>query len=212
VYLFDTGDWDSAREYVADDTIVFVNIDISTLPADEVRQLLATRRVVFMVMIDTQPYYPLPAPAFYNVFYTVEKPGTCSKLYYDTTDPCFKSVLGETIPVLYDYQVSRNQKVADAVWWAGVPEYMCNYSYKLYNAGAIVEVPFDGTWKSADWLGKYVDVVRKCVLPSLQPRSIIWLAYQGSGIPEWHECNPVEECWRQLCEARGWLLLDLRNR
>jgi hypothetical protein len=80
VYLFNTSDWSTARLYVDDYSIIICTYGISTLTPDEVRQLVANKKVVFVIEVDTEPHYPGDAPAWYGVFYTVLAPRSCVRL------------------------------------------------------------------------------------------------------------------------------------
>jgi len=71
-------------------------------------------------------------------------------------------------------------------------------------------VPCDGFWKSADWLGRYVDAISSCLLGTATPYRIIYLGHYTSGMPEWHECHPLDACWYTLAKSRGWKVVDLR--
>jgi hypothetical protein len=209
VYLFNQGDWSTAKSYVTDGTIVFVDMDINTLSSNEVQQLVSTKHVVFAVMIDTQPSFKNPAPAFYPVFYTVLAPPSCG---YDTvyvTDSCFASVLGSSVHALWDYCVSTDYKVSGVKKWTG---YLCGWGYKVYEAGAIIEIPYDGAWMFADYLGQYVDSITKCLLGWEQPSRIIYLAGYTSDLPLSHYCYPADQCWEQLCNQRKWVLIDKRTK
>jgi len=207
VYLFNRGDWDTAKNYVIDGALIFCRETIDTLPSSEVETLVGEKRVVFVIMVDTGPYYPRPTPAFYPVFYTVLRPPSCGSDIGNVTDPCFRQFLGSSVPALVDYCVSLSHKVSGARNWTGDS---CGWGYMKYEKGAIVEVPCDGIWKSADWLGRYVDAISNCLLARPRPSRILYLSDYISSIPGWHECYPMDACWKALCAARGWRLVDLR--
>jgi len=207
VYLFREADWSTAKRYADDDSLIFCTHGIDTLPSGEVRELVASKRVVFVIEVDTEPYYPLPAPAWYPVFYTVLKPPFCGVNVATVTDPCFRQFLGYSVPALWDYCVSLRYKVSGAWNWTGDS---CGWGYKVYEKGAIVEVPYDGFWESAEWLGRFVDAISNCLLGLRRPLRILYLGRYVSGTPGWHLCHPIDACWRALASARKWRLVDLR--
>jgi hypothetical protein len=211
VYLFNEGDWSKAKDYVDDDTIIFVTIGVGGISNTEVQNLVNSKRVVFMVEIDTEPYYPRDAPAFYNVFYTVLAP-SCG--YADdnyVVDPEFTNYLYDRVPADIDYFTPRTQKVSGTVDWARYTgSTICGWSYKKYSYGAIMEIPYDGFWKDVDWLGRYVDAASNILLKISRPYRILYLGRYTSGDPNWHGCYPVDACWKTLCSNRGWTLIDLR--
>ena len=209
VYLFNANDWDTAKQYITDGSIVFCTYTISTLTPDEVRQLVTEKKVVFVIEVDTEPYYPLEAPAWYGVFYTVPAPQRCAPVtYVGVTDSDFRKFLGTSVLEWYDYQVSLNVKVPGTKNWTGDS---CGWGYKRYERGAIIEVPSDGLWKDADWLGKYVDAISNILLGVSQPARILYLGHYTSSDPSWHACHPIDNCWKTLAQTRGWSVLDMRT-
>jgi len=207
VYLFNMNDWGTAKKYVDDYALIFVNVDINTLSSSEVNDLVRDRPVAFVAEIDTQPYWKSPAPAFYPIFYTVLRPPACGHDVVNVTDPCFRQFLGGAVPALWDYNVGLSYKVSGTRHWTGDS---CGWGYKKYEGGAIVEVPYHGVWKSADWLGRYVDAISNCLLGRRWPRRILYLGGYATDVPGWHEYPTADATWRALCERRGWKLIDLR--
>jgi hypothetical protein len=208
IYLFKEHGWAMAKQYVDDYTIIFCWMTIPTLSADAVRQLVASKKVVFAIEVDTQPYYPYNAPAWYGVFYTVLAPRSCGMCADNVTDPDFQRFLGSRVPCDIDYNVSLSYKVSGARNWSGDS---CGWGYKRYERGAIIEVPYDGYWMDADWLGKYVDAISNILLGVSRPARVLYLGHYISGNPGWHACNPIDECWKALAQARGWRVVDLRT-
>jgi hypothetical protein len=207
VYLFKENDWSTAKQYVTDNSIIICWMTIPTLTPDEVRQLVASKKVVFVIEVDTQPYYPYSAPAWYGVFYTVLAPRSCGMCASNVTDPDFQRFLGSSVPCLFDYNVGLSQKVSGAKNWSGDS---CGWGYKRYEQGAIIEVPYDGYWEDADWLGKYVDAISNILLGVSRPAGVLYLGHYITGAPDWHACNPIDNCWTALAQARGWRVVDLR--
>lgn len=207
IYLFKEHDWATAKQYVDDYSIIICSMNIPTLPADEVRQLVANKKVVFVIEVDTGPNYPGNAPAWYNVFYTVLAPSSCDMCVNNVTDPDFQRFLGSSVHCLIDYNVSLSYKVSGAKNWTGDS---CGWGYKKYERGAIIEVPYDGYWMDADWLGKYVDAISSILLGASRPARILYLGLYISGSPGWHACYPIDNCWKAIAQARGWRVVDLR--
>ena len=208
IYLFKENDWATAKQYVTDYSIIICYMNINTLTPDEVSQLVANKKVVFVIEVDTQPYYPYNAPAWYNVFYTVLAPRSCGMCTSNVTDPDFQKFFGSSVPCLVDYNVDLSRKVSGARNWTGDS---CGWGYKKYERGAIIEVPYDGYWMDADWLGKYVDAISSILLDVSRPVRILYLGHYISGSPGWHTCHPIDACWKALAQARGWRVVDLRT-
>ena len=208
IYLFKENDWATAKQYVTDYSIIICHMNINTLTPDEVSQLVANKKVVFVIEVDTQPYYPYNAPAWYNVFYTVLAPRSCGMCTSNVTDPDFQKFFGSSVPCLVDYNVDLSRKVSGARNWTGDS---CGWGYKKYERGAIIEVPYDGYWMDADWLGKYVDAISSILLDVSRPVRILYLGHYISGSPGWHTCHPIDACWKALAQARGWRVVDLRT-
>jgi hypothetical protein len=212
IYLFNMHDWGAAKQYVTDYAIIFCTFDIDTLTPSEVSSLVANRKVVFVIEVDTEPYHGYSAPAWYGVFYTTLAPPACGYDINAVTDPDFQKFFGSYVPILIDYSVDLSRKVSGAKNWAQL-WYLptCGWSYKRYASGAIIEVPCDGIWKDADWLGKYVDAISSILLGVRVPTRILYLGDYISDTPSWHACYPCDECWKALAQARGWKVIDLRS-
>jgi len=209
VYLLDTNDWGKAKQYITNYTLVFASYSIPSLYSDEVEQIVSKSTVVFVVEVDTQPYYGRSVAAWYPVFYAVQNPRACGYDNGAVIDPAFQQYLGTSVPALWDYQVSIYHKVAGTVNWAGTSA--CGWSYKKYSRGAIIEVPCDGFWKSADWLGKYVDAISSVLLNVSQPLRVIYMGGYTSDAPYYHKDYPLDSAWKALAQSRGWEVVDLRG-
>lgn len=211
VYLFNTDDWSTARKYLLDYTLIFIPMGTGSLTSSEVEELVNTRRIVFLLGIDTEPYYPNPSPAFYPVFYRVLSPYSPHCDVNQVVDSAFQKFFGYNVPALVDYFTHIDSKVSGTMHWAvytGDGRY--GWGYKTYQKGAIIEIPFDGFWESADWLGKYVDAASSILLSTSMPTRILYLDRYFSGAYWWHKCHPIDACWQTLCTSRGWILRDLR--
>jgi hypothetical protein len=212
IYLFNVNDWATARQYVDDYSIVPCWYNIPTLPADEVRELVRTKRVVFVILIDTQPYYVVPVPAWYPVFYTVQAPWECGVDYDYVIDPDFRKFLGETAGSASDYCIGMGLKVS------GVKNYTapfgggtCGWGYKRYERGAVMETPWDGFWRTPDKLKGFIDAISNILLGACKPARILYLA-SYTGDPDVHPlCFPIDNCFKKLAEERGWKIIDLRG-
>jgi len=217
IYLFDTNDWNTAKNYVTENSFIFVNYDINTLTNTEVSDLVSRLPVLFVNMIDTQPYHNLPAPAFYNVFYNVLAPPNCLPLgqwdYIYVGDSCFESFLSFTTGVLIDYAVHSSYKIEPINIWGYYPTlYLCSYSYKKYKSGAIIEIPFDSFWLSLSTLTNYINAMSNCVMGFYKPSNILYLGYYPSDLPGGHKCYPIDNCWQQFASQFGYKIVDLRRK
>jgi hypothetical protein len=215
VYLFKPNDWDTAKNYVTSNSLIFVNYDIGTLTNTEVANIIALLPVIIVNMIDTQPGHQYPAPAFYQVFYNTLRPVGD---YYPESyviDTCFKSILGDILYTFFDYIVFDRYKVAGVQNWG--MEMIHNfivvrgyYSYKMYESGAIIEMPCDGFWESVSWMEKCTQAMTKCILGIDKPTTILYLGGYTSDTPSFHECYPLDTCWQQFASRNGYKLVDLR--
>jgi hypothetical protein len=217
IYLFNVNDWDTAKNYITTNSFIFVNYDINTLTNTEVRNLVSALPVLFVNMIDTQPFHILPCPAFYQVFYNTLTPHGA---YYPddyVIDTCFKNILGEILYVSFDYIVFDEYKVTGTQHWGmeqlTLPTLLREYfSYKMYESGAIIEIPFDGFWKNVSWMGQFIHAMAKCLFNMEKPTTILYLGYYTSDTPSYHECYPIDNCWQQYASMKGYQLVDLRGK
>lgn len=208
IYLFNENDWNTAKNYVIDGSLIFVWVDISTLTSDEVQNLVNNRKVVLLSIIDTQPIHNAKLQAFYPIFYTYLVPSLYGEGGTGVIDPEFQKYFGSSIPTLIDYAYHYEVKVQGTTCWT---EGGACYGYKRYDAGAIIEIPYDGFWESADWLAKYVDAVSNILLGTSKPARILYLAGYITSISDWHACYPLDNCWNTLAQQRGWRVTDLRT-
>lgn len=213
IYLFDTNDWDIAKKYVTGYSLIFVNYDINTLTNTEVSDLVSQIPVIFVNMIDTQPYHQLPSPAFYQVFYNTLVPLSCTDWVNKIIDPCFQQIIGTSIDSLYDYVISNFFKVMGVKPWAyhDVPN-NCYDSYKIYESGAIIEMPFDGFWVDVSFMEKFIWAMSKCLLGISKPTRILYLSSYTSSFPSYHKCHPIDVCWQQFASQYGYKIVDLRGK
>jgi hypothetical protein len=217
IYLFDTNDWNTAKNYVSENSFIFVNYDINTLTNTEVSDLVTVLPVLFVNMIDTQPSHRLPSPAFYQVFYNTLIPN--GDYYPDdyVIDTCFRNILGEVLYVAFDYIVFDEYKVIGTQHWGmeqlSLPTLIRGYySYKMYKSGAIIEVPYDGFWKNVSWMGQFIHAMANCLFNMDKPTTILYLGTYTSDNPRYHGCYPIDNCWQQYASMNGYQLVDLRGK
>jgi hypothetical protein len=211
VYLFKPSDWGTAKNYVTSNSLIFVDYNINTLTNTEVATLVSNLPLVIVNMIDTQPYHMFPAPAFYNVFYNTLVPHACQTKVDTIIDPCFRQIAGTSMNSYFDFVVFSYYKVEGIKPWAclGSPD-NCYDAYKMYDSGAIIEMPNDGFWLSVTWMEKFIQAMSKCLLGIDKPTTILYLGGYTSDMPEVHECYPLDTCWQQFASRNGYKLVDLR--
>jgi hypothetical protein len=56
-----------------------------------------------------------------------------------------------------------------------------------------------------------VDAISNILLGVDRPARILYLGHYISGDPAWHGCNPIDNYWKALAQARGWRVIDLRT-
>jgi hypothetical protein len=198
-----------------------------------VRKIVDTIKAVFVVLINTQPYYSRDVGAFYDVFYTSRNPRHCDAalgcfdiidiqfMYHSGFYSCyypFCNRIGQGWGV-WDYMVHATHKIGYAKTWAVGP---CGFSYAKYNAGSIVEMPYDGVWPYVETLDMYIGIISRvllgeenfCFIASRgrKVRRIVWMADYSSDMPHLHECFPVDQCLAELAVKTGWRLVDLRRK
>jgi len=211
VYLFNTSDWDAARSYVADNTIIITTWSPPTLTSSEVLDVLDKYRAVFVIEVDTEPYHRIANQAYYQVLYTVSAPTWCMCDWGEVLEESFQRFLGREAEGLFDYMVDSSLKVPEAVLWARYPgTATCGWSYVRHGKGAVVEVPCDGFWRNVGVLASYIDALRYTFLDLSSPLRVLHLGHYVSDRPEWHKCYPADACWRQLASQYGYKLVDLR--
>ncbi len=229
IILVDTDDWETASEWIVDGTVVFVNYGTFAMTPDEVFDIVENKEVVFAVLIDTQPHYRAPAGAFYEVFYDEWAPRPCAPSGpLLIRDESFMEHLGFTDCRAYsdiithiDYQVRKEDKRPDIVLYvADSLDSGCGYSYIRYRKGAIIEMPFDGTWGYLDRLDWSIGAIARVLLGepnncyiafnNVKLRHIVWMAGYRTSLLQ--PCMLVDMCMRILASRAGLPVIDLRKR
>jgi len=236
IVLVDTDDWATASRYVTDGTIIFVNYGTQAMTPDTVRTIVDTMKVVFAILIDTQPMWYGDVGAFYNVFYTVRQPGaqSCATDCFYILDPVFAMQVGlfgcgagfcrrhRYLWAYNDCSVSEYVKVNFAVTWSfwGYP--WLGYAYAKYGAGGIIELPYDGTWASVDDLNIIIGKIAVTLLDEVPScyiavdgnkfRRVVWMAsYVQGGASQYRRCTSTDQCLRDLASRVGCRFIDLRT-
>jgi hypothetical protein len=232
IVMVDTGDWDTAKRYVTDGTIIFVDYGIQTITPEEVRKIVDTIKAVFVILMDVQPAYGRDVGAFYDVFYTHRNPKHCDSGTgcYNIVDAQFVGSFGlhgclspecrgvSRVWGAWDYMVHADYKVEHAKPWVHGP---CGYAYAKYGAGWIIEMPYDGVWRSVEDLDMYIGMISHVLLgeevscqigsKAKKLRRVIWMATYTSNMRRIHKCFPVDQCLAELASRLGWRLIDLRK-
>jgi len=219
VYTIDTNDWNTAKQYITGYTIIFLEHYIDTVTSDEILNLVKNYPIVFVVKVRNQYRYPKNTPAFYNIFYTRPTPrsnGYCISEFrgnYCNTgllDDCLIRNLASSIyGTRWDDLLYIGDKVPDAIYYTQIVN--CNYSYKKYGYGTIIEVPGEGVWINRDWFSRYVFGLSKCFLGVDKPYTIIYLGEYTTIHPEQHECYTAFNCIKDFASLYGYNLIDLRK-
>jgi hypothetical protein len=243
--LVDTDDWDTAKKFIIDGTIIFVNADTHAMTPDEVRTIVNNKNVVFALLVKAYPHSPLNVGAFYDVFYTSRSVAGCDvnlecivlngPKFYNSfgLSVCSYTICptpsGDSLGVLLadDYPVHPGYKIAGANTWAFVddraPGYReCGFSYAKYDTGAIIEVPYDGSWIYWISLNFYVGMLANALLGepkrcwmynnTVRLRRVVWMASYDSKIPDRIYCPTADVCISQLATESLWRVVDLRKR
>jgi hypothetical protein len=229
IILANTDDWTTVSRLIDDGTIVFVNYGTTAITPDEVRNIVENKEVVFAVLIDTQPVHRAPAGAFYGVFYTREVPHACDRLYsVNIVNATFLEQFGltnchsrKTIGLIIDYIVSRGDKLANAILYAVSPfDSTCGYAYVKYEKGAIIELPYDGSWQFPRVLDWYIGAIAhillgepdRCFIANnpVKLRRIVWMAGYRTTIPA--GCPTADRCIKIIADEAGLDVIDLRTR
>jgi hypothetical protein len=216
IYLFNAGDWSTARNYVTRNCIIFTTWSPQDLMGGEVIITAREKRAVFAVEIDTEPYWGIPTVAYYYALYNTFYPRWRGGDYGAVEDDTFQMFLGEEAYGVFDYMIEEGSKVSGSKIWARYPyttptEPTSGWSYVTYGEGAVIEVPCDGVWTSVDMLAAYVNALRARFLDFVSTVRVLYLGHYVSDRPSAHACYPADVCWRQLAARWGWSLYDLRG-
>jgi hypothetical protein len=207
IYLFKENDWDTARNYVKPRSFIFVNYDIDTLSSTELNNIVTNQQVLVLNMMDTQPYWGAYPLAFYPIFYIVEQPtvgiNPPNSGILTILDSCLATYLSGILVAVKDYPVFDTQKVEDVIHWSGFPfDTLHHFSYKKYQSGTIIEMPYDGFWcggsSSPDCFDNVMKGLSQCFFGIDTPDYILYLAiYDGYS-------------WNYYAEHYGFQIVDLR--
>ena len=228
IVLVNTDDWSLTSSLIEDGTIVFVNFGTTAMTPSDVRNIVENKEVVFAILVDTQPFREYPTGAFYEVFYTYPMLSNIDESYYfDIIDDAFLQELGFTgcrsfriMRKILDYTIAKYYKKADVVNYA-TSYYAPNlyYSYAKYKKGAIIEMPYDGSWQLFDQLDWYIGAIAHILLGEpnrcyiaynpVKIKRIVWMASYGTTIP--YGYPSADRALSDLADRSGWTLIDARN-
>jgi len=212
IYLFTTNDWNTARNYVTENSMIFVNYDIDTLSNTELANLVNNRRVIVVNMIDWQPFYQKNAPAFYQIFYNTLNPQGYNCATYDILEPAFEEYRNANFYGIDDNIISSDYKVTGVVNYAEcISARSLKYGYKIFNKGVIIEAPYDGVWINSYWTETYVYTYAYRFFGTPYPDAILYLAGYTSSNPSEHGCYPADTCWFQFASRNWYQIYDLRR-
>lgn len=213
IYLLDVDDWDTARDLITDYSLIFIRPVITTVSSSELYSTVSSKKAVAVVMIDTEPYYPTELPAFYPWFYTVVNPYSTYCDDNTVVDEVFMKYLGSSVPSLWDYFTPVIRKTPASTPWAVYPS-RSEYTWSLLvlqSGGGVVEVPYDGVWKSSTVLEGYLRAISERFWGIELPLRIIHITGYVAGAPYWHEEYPFDYCWAVLADRLGYTVVDLRK-
>jgi hypothetical protein len=229
IVLVNTDDWWTVSSLIEDGTIVFVNFGTKAMTPSDVREIVENKEVVFAILVDTQPFHRRPAGAFYEVFYTCPLiMHDDSSWYVEIINNAFLQNLGFTgcrsftrIQKIFDFTIGKYCKIKDAIDYA-ISYYAPNlyYSYAKYKKGAIIEMPYDGSWQLFDQLDWYIGAIAHILLGDpnncyiaynpVKLKRIVWMASYGT---DWQVGYPsADRALHDLANRSGWTLVDMRNR
>jgi len=217
VYVFHTDDWASAEPYIADGTAIIMNPNIATVTPDRLLSILQSKQVKLMVLVDTQPYYGKPVPAFKGILYTVDnytKPsfGVGFPEYFPILNSADRQHFGSNyVEVVIDYPVYMYDHVSQAMNWVQHYNYkQWFYSYVAIGKSYVAEVPCDGFWLDTTVLDKYLRW-----LPGGYPRvfpvaRVIHIASDTTDLPSFHQYATLSATLQAWARQNGYIYNDMR--
>jgi hypothetical protein len=228
IVLINTDNWSLTSSLIEDGTIVFVNFGTTAMTPSDVRNIVENKEVVFAILIDTQPFREYPTGAFYEVFYTYPELSDIDYgFYYDIINDAFLQELGFTgcqkysiMRKFFDFTTLDYYKKPDVVHYA-ISYYAPHlyYSYAKYKKGAIIEMPYDGSWQLYGQLDWYVGAIAHILLGEpngcyiaynpVKINRIVWMASYGTTWLAGY--SSADSALRDLAVRSGWTLIDTRN-
>ena len=224
VIVVDENDWDTAKKYLTDWAVIFINIDIPTVSSTELLEAIKDYFTKWFVLVDTQPYHGGYCGAWYHILYKVVNltkvtiAPTEYEIYYDFDRAHFGM---DKMPVLWDYPIYSGDKYG-MNWtpFLRVPESLTyDLSRSWVSRGIagpqgishLVETPFDGCWRTVDLLGKFIFWYFEHYPDLWQPTNIIHLAHDSTSYPSWHEYPTLSETLKEWARRNEWGYIDLRE-
>ncbi|MEM1871331.1 MAG: hypothetical protein QW517_09460 [Thermofilaceae archaeon] len=203
--------WRMIEPFLKDGSIIFLPFNVPGLRGEDLKPYLDKYRLVLVNMIDTQPFYDGATETFYQVLYTTTRVGGVNVTPVRVIDKCFQYWCGDEYPALWDYMTFNVLKVPGFVPWAWNERFpTLSFAYVRHAKGAAVEIPNDGFWKSSYQMMFTLFALFSCLLGSVNELEIAYAARYTSDTPYWHECFPLDACWREICATLGWELIDRR--
>lgn len=215
IYVFNTGDWNSARPYIMDNTVIILNDGISGSYRGDIYNVLQTYKVKMLVTVDVGPYYGryhfgLQGIIFSRAEYMYNDGAWGSYIIVGSADQAHFNAT--SVPADVDYCVDMNDVVSDAVLWSRRPiDYAGGFWYvKRWNSYVCL-VPSDGLWKDVSWLDKYLTWLPGGYPNTFDVRRVIHIATDTTTDPGWHQYKTLSDTLKAWAVIKGYKYHDMRK-
>jgi len=192
--------WDLFKDQIDDFDVVAFDITASAASPSELATILNEKYLKVVILCDTQAYRGAMVQTFYDIFY-ITTYVTCP---YDPGDfhiiDCAKQHFGlEVFPGLWDYPPGIGYKRRDVWTYGWGRRYLIStLGYRYRAKGHIIEAPYDGCWKSAEILDKFLSFTPCNATEPFPWSKVYWLGKTDTDTPWWHEYPTVVDTFKAL--------------
>lgn len=206
LYILSPTDWRGVLQLVCEGSIVYIKEEVPGLLHHHVLSCLRNYRCIFVNLLDDGPYRRIRTDTFRLVLYSFDRLYGLLRDNNEVIHPCFRSVLGDSVPTYYDYFVFYCRKIKPFISWAVHPiNSYYTWSYRQSERGYVIEIPYDGCVHSCEWFEKYLDAMEKCF--EFKSTRVI---YAGGATAMDGQVN-VYEVLAEVARRRKWPLTDMRG-
>ena len=197
--------WNTFKNKIGNGDVIFFNLGTTVFAQEEMLNLLNSKNIKVVILLDTQMDLGSPAGSFKDLFYKSDF--LTGGPFYTTPQlsDCAKAHFGvDRIHYIFDYPVDSEHKLPDVVRWFGDldPE-LRGFDYRYFDVGHIIEAPYDGVWWDVDTLSHFLTFKPCHSGEQFEYNIIYWFGSTTTDMPGFHEYPTVVDTLKAMFGPKG---------
>jgi len=209
VYILNQDDWDTAKQYIVNNTVIICGMRTTNISTEELRRILQIHKVKLLVAVDTEPSHHYPIYALKGILYMSDY-AIEGYSYYNIMDSRDRQHFGsDKVEAYFDYPNKLSIYVPNAIQWVNTGD-DGGYCFVKIRDSYVPDVPYDGMWKDVNWLDKYLTWLPHGYPQTYTPIHIIQLRSGGTDVPAYHQYPTLQKTLEVWARLNGYKYMDLR--